>query len=203
MKMRKIEFLLIAGLSLSGCTETIQQRMIAELEEADTTFDASSKYKEYLQHHGEDAQKLREAAAQAATIRIRIHVYHYQGSIEETISLTEEEVKAVKEIMAEIQQTPPHSFDKWLEVEHFSQFVQMSVSQCWSVMEFVSAEDTVLHTFQFNQMIGSTSREEAYKVGRELKPHYMLPDAALERWDSLNFINRAANRLNQLRDETE
>ena len=203
MKIRNTGLIILAALSLSGCVETIQQRMISELEEADKGFDATKQYKEYLNNHGKDAKKLRETAAQAANIQIHLHFYRKGEENGEIISLTEDEVKAVKEILAEIQQTPPNSFDMWLELEHFSQFVQFSASSCWSVMEFVSADGAVLHTFQFNQMIGSTDREEEYKTAKGNKPYYMLPDASVKRWNDLHFHQRAENRLYQLRSEIE
>ena len=206
--MNKLIVLLLTTLSLTGCYWSDEQRMVAELSEHLRSFDAEAAYAAYLKSHGEEARKLREAAADAATMRIHItgHVpIEIAGSsagsteIDEYLPLTEDEVKEVREILAGLEQTPALDFDLWLLNKYDSYFgPQPAPPPFWDIMEFVSADGKVLATFgSYASLYGDAAKAEEYRTKR-YRPTYMLPTADVARWKALPFIKRADVRMREL-----
>lgn len=206
--MNKLIVLLLTTLSLTGCYWSDEQRMVAELSEHLRSFDAEAAYAAYLKSHGEEARKLREAAATAATMRIHItgHVpIEIVGSsagsteIDEYLPLTEDEVKEVRAILAGLEETPPHDFDLWLLNKYDSYFgPQPAPPPFWDIMEFVSADGKVLATFgSYASLYGDAAKAEEYRTKR-YRPTYMLPTADVARWKALPFIKRADARMREL-----
>lgn len=206
--MNKLIVLLLTTLSLTGCYWSDEQRMVAELSEHLRSFDAEAAYAAYLKSHGEEARKLREAAAAAATMRIHITghgpieiVGSSAGSteIDEYLPLTEDEVKEVREILAGLEQTPAHDFDLWLLNKYDSYFgPQPAPPPFWNIMEFVSADGKVLATFgSYASLYGDAAKAEEYRTKR-YRPTYMLPTADVARWKAQPFIKRADARMVEL-----
>lgn len=206
--MKRLIVLLLAMLSLTGCQWLEEQRMVAELSEHLNGFDAEAAYAAYLKSHGEEARKLREAAAAAVTMRIHItgHVpIEIVGSsagsteIDEYLPLTEDEVKEVREILAGLAETPPLDFDLWLLNKYDSYFgPQPAPPPFWDIMESVSADGKVLATFgSYDSLYGDAAKAEEYRTKR-YRPTYMLPTADVARWKALPFIKRADARMREL-----
>ena len=206
--MNKLIVLLLTTLSLTGCYWSDEQRMVAELSEHLRSFDAEAAYAAYLKSLGEEARKLREAAAAAATMRIHItgHVpIEIVGSsagsteIDEYLPLTEDEVKEVRAILAGLEQIPALDFDLWLLNKYDSYFgPQPAPPPFWDIMEFVSADGKVLATFgSYGSLYGDAAKAEEYRTKR-YRPTYMLPTADVARWKALPFIKRANIRMVEL-----
>ena len=206
--MKKLIVLMLAMLSLTGCQWLEEQRMVSELSEHLSDFDAESAYADYLKSHGESARQLREAAAAAATMRIHISgdvCIEIVGSstgptkVDEYLPLTEDEVKEVREILAGLAETPPCDFHLWLLNEYDSCFgPQMAPPPFWKEMEFVAADGKVLATFySYDARHGDAALAEEYRTKR-YRPTYMLPTADLARWQELPFIKRANIRMVEL-----
>ena len=208
LKMKRLIVLVLAMLSLTGCQWLEEQRMVAELSEHLNGFDAEAAYAAYLKSHGEEARKLREAAAAAVTMRIHMSgdvCIEIVGSstgptkVDEYLPLTEDEVKEVREILAGLEETPAHDFDLWLLNKYDSYFgPQPAPPPFWDIMEFVSADGKVLATFgSYASLYGDAAKAEEYRTKR-YRPTYMLPTADVARWKALPFIKRADARMREL-----
>lgn len=188
--------LVLCAAGLSSC-ETAPQRMEREI--AAAGFHAPECYQAYRNKHGEQARKLREAAASAS--RMRLHITSECGKVKSSIlPLTAEEVRAVREILSQIEETPCHDYRMWLE-ERFAAYVTgpwPSPPLLWASLEFVSSGGKVLYTFDgFDSTIGDTARSETYRTER-YSPAFMLPTAALERWNKQPFLQRGKAKLDSL-----
>ena len=186
----------LACLGLTGCLLTAQQCMVAELVERVPDFDAEARYAAYLADHGNSARQLREAASEAASMRIYIHGY---GDVKEYLPLTEDEVQAVKTLLAGVENTPPYGFELWLEMEYDLHLgPQPAPPPYWDCLEFVSAQGEVLHSFYgYDGRMGDTSWSEEYRLNM-YSPSYMLPGDGAVRWKSLPFMKRASDRMAEL-----
>lgn len=188
--------LALCAAGLSSC-ETAQHRMEREIAAAD--FHAPECYQAYRNKHGEQARKLREAAASAS--RMRLHITSECGKVKSSIlPLTAEEVRAVREILSQIEETPCHDYRMWLE-ERFAAYVTgpwPSPPLLWASLEFLSADGKVLHSFYgYDGGIGDKKLEETYRTAR-FRPAFMLPTGALERWNKQPFLQRGKQKLDSL-----
>lgn len=192
-------------MAIAGCLSPVEQRMVAELQEVNRQFDADAQYDAYLESHGESARQLRAAAAAAVTMR-----FHFYGGggpyrvVNEYLPLKEAEVQAVREILADIEETPPHDFSSWLEMEHADQFCPVCVPPLyWKKLEFVAADGGVLYAFDdYNAPMGDVAKAEEYRTA-VARPYYMLPTASLARWKALPCFKRASVRMDKLLDDAE
>lgn len=182
---------------LGSCTE--ESRMIDAISEREPGFDADAGYAIYLQQHGESANRLRTAAAEATTLRVYIKVFRYQKDVEEYIPLTESDTQAVREILAEVQEPPPYDFSLWLAEEYDSYFVQAAPPPYIVQLEFLSSKGggvLPLHDGITAEM-GDMAKSEEYRTMRP-RPTYTLPSASLARWNALPFLNNARARVDEL-----
>ena len=179
--------------------------MVAELQAVNLNFDANARYDEYVETHGDAAKKLREAAAEAATMRF--HIYGGGGpfrAVDEYLPLTAGEVQAVREILAEIEETPPHDFSGWLEIQHADQFCPACVAPLYrKELEFVAASGEVLYAYgDHDGPIGDEAKAEEYRTAVS-RPNFMLPRASLARWKALPCFKRASVRMEKLHKDAE
>lgn len=173
-----------------------------EREIAAAGFHAPECYQAYRNKHGEQARKLREAAASAS--RMRLHITSECGKVKSSIlPLTAEEVRAVREILSQIEETPCHDYRMWLE-ERFAAYVTgpwPSPPLLWASLEFLSADGKVLHSFYgYDGGIGDKKLEETYRTAR-FRPAFMLPTGALERWNKQPFLQRGKQKLDSLYEQ--
>lgn len=191
--------LVLCAAGLSSC-ETALQRMEREL--ATAGVHAPEYYQAYRNKHGEQARKLREAAASAS--RMRLHITSVFGKVKSAIlPLTAEEMRAVRDIIAQIEETPCHDYRMWLEEEYVCRVTGPwpAPPLYWSTLEFVSSDGKVLYTFDgFDSPIGDTARSETYRAER-YSPMFMLPTAALERWNNQPFLQRGKDKLDSLYEQ--
>lgn len=185
-------------MGVNSC-QTVEQRMISELSESMGDFDADSLYAAYVkQYNGESARRLRKAAADAATMRICI-----SGGLREMeaeyLPLADDEAAAVREVLAEIEEAPPLDFNTWL-LEQYDSYCgpQPSAPLYWCAMEFVAADDSVLHTFYgFSSEMGDAAKADEYRT-KAHGPDLLLPEASRKHWKSLPFHARTKARLREL-----
>lgn len=198
---RSIFSLLLAALcavSLESC-QTVEQRMISEISDREANFDAEARYASYVQRcDGEFARQLRKAAADAATMRICI-----SGGLREMeaeyLPLADDEVAAVRKILAEIEEAPPLDFNTWL-LEQYDSYCgpQPSAPLYWCAMEFVAADGSVLHTFYgFSSEMGDAAKADEYRT-KAHGPDLLLPEASRKHWKSLPFHARVDARIHEL-----
>ena len=198
---RSIFSLLLAALcavSLESC-QTVEQRMIAEISDREANFDAEARYASYVQRcDGEFARQLRKAAADAATMRICI-----SGGLRkmeaEYLPLADDEVAAVRKILAEIEEAPPLDFNTWL-LEQYDSYCgpQPSAPLYWCAMEFLAADGSVLYTFYgFSSEMGDAAKADEYRT-KAHGPDLLLPEASRKHWKSLPFHARVDARIHEL-----
>ena len=190
--------LCLAAVGLS-CCQTVEQRMISEISDREANFDAEARYASYVQRSdGKFARQLRKAAADAATMRICI-----RGGLRkmeaEYLPLSDDEVAAVREILAEIEEVPSLDFNTWL-LERYDSYCgpQPSASLYWCAMEFVAADGSVLHTFYgFSSEMGDAAKADEYRT-KAHGPDLLLPEESRKRWKSLPFHARVDARIHEL-----
>lgn len=192
--------LALCAAGLSSC-ETAQHRMEREIAAAlpGGDFRAAARYAAYVKGHGEEAQALRNAAAQAAWMRLHIAPGTYK--IKDTfLPLSTAEKQAVRQLLAQVEETPCHDFPMWLE-ERYAAYVTgpwPSPPLLWASLEFLSADGKVLHSFyDYDGGIGDKKLEETYRTAR-FRPAFMLPTGALERWNKQPFLQRGKQKLDSL-----
>lgn len=81
----------LAGL-VSGCMQTAEEKMIAELVKKDSRFDAQKQYERYVLGREEYLGELRETAAGAADMRVEMSLDY--GKEVEYMPLSEGEIHA-------------------------------------------------------------------------------------------------------------
>ena len=190
--------LCLAAVGLNSC-QTVEQRMISEISDREANFDAEARYASYVQRcDGEFARQLRKAAADAATMRICI-----SGGLREMeaeyLPLADDEVAAVRKILAEIEEAPPLDFNTWL-LERYDSYCgpQPSAPLYWSAMEFVAADGSVLHTFYgFSSEMGDAAKADEYRT-KAHGPNLLLPEESRKRWKSLPFHACVDARIHEL-----
>ncbi len=191
--------LCLAAVGLSSC-QTVEQRMISEISDREANFDAEARYASYVQRcDGEFARQLRKAAADAATMRICI-----SGGLREMeaeyLPLADDEVAAVRKILAEIEEAPPLDFNTWLLEQYDSYCGPLpSAPLYWCAMEFLAADGRVLHTFyEFgSDEMGDAAKADEYRT-KAHGPDLLLPEASRKLWKSLPFHARTMARLREL-----
>lgn len=187
---------LCAG-GLSSC-ETAQHRMEREIAAAIPAFHVQARYQSYLNRHGEEARRLREAAAGASSMRLHITSF-YPKEESAILPLSAAEARDVRELLAQIEETPCWDYQTWLEKTYADAVTGPwpSAPLCQSTLEFVSSDGKVRHTFDgYDSTIGDTAHAKAYQTDR-YKPAFMLPSAALERWNKQPFLQRSKRKLDE------
>ena len=192
--------LCLAAMGLNSC-QTVEQRMISEISDREANFDAEARYASYVQRcDGEFARQLRKAAADAATMRICI-----SGGLREMeaeyLPLADDEVAAVRKILAEIEEAPPLDFNTWLLEQYDSYCGPLpSAPLYWCAMEFVAADGSVLYTFDgfsSESEMGDAAKADEYRT-KAHGPDLLLPEESRKRWKSLPFHARVDARLHEL-----
>ena len=194
--MKNILLFFLAAAVLCSCQ---QQSMERELAAKIPGFQATEAYAAYVKKHGERAEQLRRTAAKAATMRVHFTAGYME--VDECHPLTRNEVKAVREILAQIEETPAHDEKLWLTIKYDREFGPQpcapffwSTLDFWSTLEFVAADGHVVGEFsEFDSEMGDTAKAEEYR-GKRYCPAYMLPTDALQRWKALPFLRRARDR---------
>ena len=196
-----IFYALLSALLIQGCIQSHEQRMIAEISTEVKDYNAEARYAEYVKSHGLGVRKLREAAAAAVTMRIHLYSFCCDEKFDEYLPLTREEVKAVREIVSELESTPPRDFNSWLLSEHNRYFGPKASPPLYCcVLEFIGSDGSVLNCDNlYDKVIGDVAKAEEYRTYR-YSPDYMLPAESLSRWASLPFFSRTRARLRKIFD---
>lgn len=187
---------LCAG-GLSSC-ETAQHRMEREIAAAIPAFHVQARYQAYLSNHGANARKIREAATRASSMRLHITSF-YPKEESAILPLSAAEARDVRALLAQIEETPCWDYQTWLEKTYADAVTGPwpSAPLCQSTLEFVSSDGKVRHTFDgYDDTIGDTAHAKAYQTDR-YKPAFMLPSAALERWNKQPFLQRSKRKLDE------
>lgn len=192
--MKNILLSFLAAAVLCSCQQQSMERALAAQKPG---FQATEAYAAYVKKHGERAEQLRRTAAKAATMRI--HFTTGLMEVDECHPLTRKEVKAVREILAQIEETPAHDEKLWLTIEYDREFGPWPCAPFfWTTLEFVAADGHVVGEFyEFDSEIGDTAKAEEYR-GKRYCPVYMLPTDALQRWKALPFLRRTRDRKLEL-----
>ena len=192
--MKNILPFFLAAAVLCSCQQQSMERALAAKK---TGFQATEAYAAYVKKHGERAEQLRRTAAKAATMRV--HFTAGLREVDESHPLTRKEVKAVREILAQIDETPAHDEKLWLTIEYDREFGPWPCAPFfWATLEFVAADGHVLDSFrEFDSVMVDAVQAEAYR-GARYCPAYMLPSDSLQRWNALPFFSRAQKRCHEL-----
>ena len=200
MRMYLLSSLCAVCLASVGCIQTAEQRMITDLQKVDSRFDAEEIYAAYLKKHGENAQRLRDAAAACATMRFRIH----GGGggymvVDEYLPLSEGEVEEVRKFLAQIEETPARDFSNWLKIYHEYQICPVAAPPPYFIeFQFVSSTGDRLYYFEgYDAPIGDKAKAEEYRTALS-RPYYMLPAESLRRWNEQDFLKRIKARHHEL-----
>lgn len=173
-----------------------RQWMLDELANKLPDFNAETSYRDYIKQHGEAATTLRKMAKTAA--EIRIHITNHIDEGHEYISLTEEETTSVREILAEVNETPILPFALWVTAEYEKRFTEAAPPLYSYAMEFVSKDGTVQHILHEGHVVmGDVSLTNEYQKDHAA-PKYMLSSDALARWNTLPFFKRLQEKLDKL-----
>lgn len=199
--VRAALLLALCAMGLNSC-ETAQHRMEREIAAAIPSFNAPERYQAYRNLHGEKARRLREASAKAAGMRL--HITSVNGKQQSAfLPLAEAERRAVRELLAQIEETPCLEYPMWLE-EEYEQAVTgpwPSPPLYWTSLEFLSAGGKVLHSFDgFDRTIGDSDQAETYRTAR-YRPEFMLPPAAQAQWNKLPCLLRCKQKLRELYEQ--
>lgn len=116
------------------------QRQIAAWEDRFAEGNPREEYAAYVKEREENARSLRQAVAEAATMRIRVIFFHGKDKV---IPLTAEEVSAVREMVAAAEDSPPWDYATWLEVQvgMMGSDIDFQYNTCF---EWVSADGKVV-----------------------------------------------------------
>ncbi len=187
----------LAGL-VSGCMQTAEEKMIAELVKKDSRFDAQKQYERYVLGREEYLDGLKKAALFAADMRVRLSLDF--GKEMEYMPLSQEEIATVREVFSALENTPPRDFNMWLKEKHDSSFGPQPAPCSYGVdLEFLSADGKVWRTFYSvdEEQMGDKSLAEQYRAAT-YRPAYMLPADLLQRWNALPFRAAAKKRMHEL-----
>ena len=189
--------LLLAGL-VSGCMQTAEERMIAELVKKDSRFDAQKQYERYVLGREEYMDALGKAALFAADMRVRLSLDF--GKEVEYMSLSQEEIATVRKVFSSLRNTPPRDFNRWLKEKHDSSFGPQPAACSYGVeLQFLSADGKVERSFYDVDVVkmGDKALAEQYRTAAH-RPDYMLPADLLQRWNALPFRAAAKKRMHEL-----
>ena len=189
--------LLLAGL-VSGCMQTAEERMIAELVKKDSRFDAQKQYERYVLGREEYLDGLKKVALFAADMRVRLSLDF--GKEVEYMSLSQEEIATVRKVFSSLRNTPPRDFNRWLKEKHDSSFGPQPAACSYGVeLQFLSADGKVERSFYDVDVVkmGDKALAEQYRTAAH-RPDYMLPADLLQRWNALPFRAAAKKRMHEL-----
>ncbi len=189
--------LLLAGL-VSGCMQTAEEKMIAELVKKDHRFDAQKQYERYVLGREEYLDGLKKAALFAADMRVRLSLDF--GKEMEYMPLSQEEIAAVRKVFSALRNTPPRDFNMWLKEKHDSSFGPQPAACSYGVdLEFLASDGKVERTFYSvdEEQMGDKALAEQYRTAT-YRPSYMLPADLLQRWNALPFRSAAKKRMYEL-----
>ena len=187
----------LAGL-VSGCMQTAEEKMIAELVKKDPLFDAQKQYERYVLGREEYLDGLKKAALFAADMRVRLSLDF--GKEEEYMPLSQEEIATVRKVFSALENTPPRDFNRWLKEKHDSSFGPQPAACSYGVeLQFLSADGKVERSFYDvdEVKIGDKAQAEQYRAAT-YRPAYMLPADLLQRYNELPFRSAAKNRMYDL-----
>ena len=189
--------LLLAGL-VSGCMQTAEERMIAELVKKDSRFDAQKQYERYVLGREEYLDGLKKVALFAADMRVRLSLDF--GKEVEYMSLSQEEIATVRKVFSSLRNTPPRDFNRWLKEKHDSSLGPQPAACSYGVeLQFLSADGKVERSFYDVDVVkmGDKAQAEQYRTAAH-RPDYMLPADLLQRWNALPFRAAAKKRMHEL-----
>lgn len=187
----------LAGL-VSGCMQTAEEKMIAELVKKDSRFDAQKQYERYVLGREEYLDGLKKAALFAADMRVRLSLDF--GKEMEYMPLSQEEIAMVRKVFSALENTPPRDFNMWLKEKHDSSFGPQPAPCSYGVdLEFLSSDGKVWRTFYAvdEEQMGDKSLAEQYRMAVQ-RPSYMLPADLLQHWNALPFRAAAKKRMHEL-----
>lgn len=188
---------LLAGL-VSGCMQTAEEKMIAELVKKDPRFDAQKQYERYVLGREEYLDGLKKAALFAADMRVRLSLDF--GKEVEYMPLSQEEIATVRKVVSALENTPPRDFNIWLKEKHDSSFGPQPAACSYGVdLEFLSSDGKVWRTFYAvdDVKMGDKALAEQYRTAT-YRPAYMLPADLLQRWNEQPFRSAAKKRMQAL-----
>lgn len=187
----------LAGL-VSGCMQTAEEKMIAELVKKDPLFDAQKQYERYVLGREEYLDGLKKAALFAADMRVRLSLDF--GKEMEYMPLSQEEIATLRKVFSALENTPPRDFNMWLKEKHDSSFGPQPAPCSYGVdLEFLSSDGKVWRTFYAvdEEQMGDKSLAEQYRTAT-YRPDYMLPADLLQHWNALPFRAAAKKRMHEL-----
>ena len=187
----------LAGL-VSGCMQTAEEKMIAELVKKDPLFDAQKQYERYVLGREEYLDGLKKAALFAADMRVRLSLDF--GKEVEYMPLSQEEIATVHKVFSALENTPPRDFNMWLKEKHDNSFGPQPAPCSYGVdLEFLSSDGKVWRTFYAvdEEQMGDKSLAEQYRTAT-YRLAYMLPADLLQRWNELSFRSAAKKRMYDL-----
>lgn len=187
----------LAGL-VSGCMQTAEEKMIAELVKKDSRFDAQKQYERYVLGREEYLDGLKKAALFAADMRVCLSLDF--GKEEEYMPLSKVEIATLREVFSALENTPPRDFNMWLKEKHDSSFGPQPAACSYGVkLQFLSADGKVERSFYDvdEVKIGDKAQAEQYRMAPH-RPDYMLPADLLQHWNELPFRAAAKKRMHEL-----
>ena len=187
----------LAGL-VSGCMQTAEEKMIAELVKKDSRFDAQKQYERYVLGREEYLDGLKKAALFAADMRVRLSLDY--GKEVEYMPLSKVEIATLREVFLALENTPPRDFNMWLKEKHDSSFGPQPAACSYGVeLQFLSADGKVERSFYDvdEVKIGDKAQAEQYRMAPH-RPDYMLPADLLQHWNALPFRAAAKERMHEL-----
>lgn len=163
----------------------VRSAMVAALSVAALTSCQNAEYVDYTQRHAERAQDLRRAAAEAATMRVRLIPDCMPGK-EVVLPLTRQEVQEVREIFSELEATPALDIRSWQEAG--------GVSASYLFYTFFELQDKDgrridMMSLMYKEPIGDAAKAETYRHNA-WGPCYMLPSETYRRWKALPLQRR-------------
>ncbi|MBP3500102.1 MAG: hypothetical protein J6J97_08445 [Akkermansia sp.] len=187
----------LAGL-VSGCMQTAEEKMIADLVKKDRWFDAQKQYERYVLGREEYLSELRKTAVGAADMRVELSLDY--GKEVEYMPLSEGEIATVREVFSALENTPPRDFNRWLKEKHDSSFGPQPAACSYGVeLQFLSADGKVERSFYDVDEVkmGDKAQAEQYRTAPH-RPDYMLPADLLQHWNALPFRAAAKKRMHEL-----
>lgn len=181
-----LSLLILLALCVVGQTACQTQRQIAAWEGRFTEGNPREEYAAYVKGREENARLLRQAVAEAATMRIR--VVFFQGK-DKVIPLTAAEVSDVREMVAAAEDSPPRDYATWLEVQVGMMGADTDF-QYGTLFEWGSADGkVVVSTGDAEYFMDDIALAGQYRTSSLRHPAFLVPSDTLKRWRSLPGLN--------------